>query len=71
MIRIHELLSACKPVSAPIVARELEVSAKTVARDFTFMRDQLRLPLDYIPESHSFVYTMPVASVFGGWKEAA
>ena len=72
MVRIHEMLIACKSVTAPVVARELECSAKTVQRDLTFMRDQLRLPLDYDPTGHTFFYTHPInMPLFGGRTEAA
>jgi len=39
------------------IARELEVTRKTVQRDITYMRDTLRLPLDYDGSQHGYFYT--------------
>ena len=47
MLRIHELLSAARAPNCSVLAREFEVSAKTVQRDVDFMRDQLMLPIEY------------------------
>jgi predicted DNA-binding transcriptional regulator YafY len=47
MLRIHELLSADRRPNCSVLAREFEVSVKTVQRDVDFMRDQLMLPIEY------------------------
>jgi hypothetical protein len=52
------------PVNAGVLAELLEVSRKTVARDFDFLRDQLRLPIEYDPVAHSFVYQESVTQSF-------
>ena len=60
MIRIHDLLSAGRYPNCSLLAREFEVSAKTVQRDVDFMRDQLVLPIDYDRARHGFAYTRAV-----------
>jgi predicted DNA-binding transcriptional regulator YafY len=42
------------------VARELEMTAKTVQRDINFMRDELNLPLAYDEQRHWYFYEKPV-----------
>ena len=60
MIRIHDLLSAGRYPNCSLLAREFEVSAKTVQRDVDFMRDQLVLPIEYDRTRHGFAYTRAV-----------
>lgn len=60
MLRIHELLSADRAPNCSILAREFEVSVKTVQRDVDFMRDQLMLPIEYDSREHGFFYSRPV-----------
>jgi proteasome accessory factor B len=60
MMRIHEELQAGRLTNGPKLARQLEVSTKTVARDLAFMRDQLGLPLEYDPKIYSWRYAYPV-----------
>ncbi|HEY5707340.1 MAG TPA: WYL domain-containing transcriptional regulator [Terrimicrobiaceae bacterium] len=60
MIRIHELLSAARYPNCSRLAREFEVSAKTIQRDVDFMRDQLVLPIEYDRTRHGFAYTRAV-----------
>ena len=43
--------------NAPRLARELEVSLRTVMRDLEFMRDQLGAPIEYHPVKRGFYYT--------------
>ena len=61
MVRIHDLLSAGRHPNCSLVAREFEVSTKTIQRDVDFMRDQLLLPIDYDRVRHGFAYTRAVA----------
>lgn len=63
MRRIHEILSDGKPANCSLLARELEVSTKTIQRDIDNMRDQQQLPIDYDPSTRSFVYTRPVKTL--------
>ena len=60
MLRIHELLSGGRYPNCSGLAREFEVSAKTVQRDVDFMRDQLVLPIEYDRRRHGFAYSRPV-----------
>src|SRR4029077_5796561 len=60
MIRIHDLLSAGRHPNCSLLAREFEVSTKTVQRDVDFMRDQLVLPIEYDRARHGFAYTRAV-----------
>lgn len=60
MLRIHEVLSAGRYPNCSVLAREFEVSAKTVQRDVDFMRDQLVLPIEYDRCRHGFFYAQPV-----------
>jgi len=60
MLRIHDLLSAGRYPNCSLLAREFEVSVKTVQRDVDFMRDQLVLPIEYDRHRHGFAYTGPV-----------
>jgi proteasome accessory factor B len=61
MVRIHDLLSAGRYPNCSHLAREFEVSTKTIQRDVDFMRDQLMLPIDYDRVRHGFAYTRGVA----------
>jgi predicted DNA-binding transcriptional regulator YafY len=61
MLRLHEWLMANRYPNCRKIAREFEVSAKTVQRDVNFMRDQMRLPIDYDKGHFGFYYTRPVS----------
>ena len=61
MVRIHELLTAGKGPNCAVLAREFEVSGKTIQRDIEFMRDQLALPIEYDETRHGYYYVRPVA----------
>lgn len=61
MVRIHELLTAGKYPNCSKLAREFEVSGKTIQRDVEFMRDQLALPIEYDGAKHGFFYAHAVA----------
>lgn len=60
MWRIHQAVSAGGHPNCASLARDFEVSSKTVMRDIEFMRDRLGLPLAYEPVRHGFYYTAPV-----------
>lgn len=61
MIKIHEFLAAEKYPNCSKLARDLEVSTKTLQRDIDFMRDQLMLPIEYDAVQHGFYYAESVA----------
>ena len=60
MLRIHEILHDGRDTNCTRLAELMEVSAKTINRDLAFMRDQLDLPAEYEPRTHTWRYTYPV-----------
>lgn len=62
MMRIHHFLLERKYPNCSTLARKLEVSTKTIQRDFDYMRDQLELPIDYDGARHGYHYTEEVTS---------
>ncbi len=61
MLKIHEALQTGRPASPARLAEELEVSGKTVQRDVEFMRERLRLPVEFSRTHGGYRYTEPVA----------
>jgi predicted DNA-binding transcriptional regulator YafY len=57
MLRIHQAIQAGKYPNATRLARELEVSTKSIHRDIEFMRDRLELPIEYDGSRFGYVYT--------------
>jgi proteasome accessory factor B len=57
MLRIHQALSAGGFPNATTLAREIEVSTKTIQRDLEFMRDRLNLPVTYDASHKGYAYT--------------
>ncbi len=62
MMRIHQAIQAGDYPNATTLARELEVSTKSVQRDLEFMRDRMNLPLEYDGGRHGYHYTEEVGS---------
>jgi predicted DNA-binding transcriptional regulator YafY len=62
MLRIHQEIQAGKFPNATKMAELLEVSSKSIQRDFEFMRDRLGLPLAYDGRHFGYYYTHEVAS---------
>jgi proteasome accessory factor B len=62
MLRIHQALAAGHYPNATTLARDLEVSTKSIHRDLEFMHDRLDLPLDYDRRRHGYYYTEEVSS---------
>ncbi len=60
MLRIHQALQAGKHPNAATLARELEVSSKSIHRDLEFMRDRLELPIEYDASKFGYHYTQEV-----------
>ncbi len=60
MLKIHQAIKAGKYPNASALARELEVSTKSVHRDLEFMRDRLELPLEYDGSRFGYFYTEEV-----------
>lgn len=61
-MKIHEALQSGRFPNASVLARELEVSSKSIHRDLEFMRDRLNLPLEYDPQKFGYHYTQEVSS---------
>src|SRR5687767_1727625 len=60
ILHIHRAIQSKRFPNANTLARELEVSAKSIHRDFIFMRDRLRLPLKYDELKFGYYYTHEV-----------
>lgn len=58
--KIHERINSGEFPNYRTLAEELEVSAKTIQRDFEFMGDRLRLPIEYDVNERGYFYTEPV-----------
>lgn len=62
MLRIHQAIQAGGYPNASGLARQLEVSTKSIHRDLEFMRDRLELPLEYDARRFGYRYTQEVAA---------
>jgi proteasome accessory factor B len=62
MMRIHHEIASGSYPNASTLAREMEVSTKSVQRDIEFMRDRLNLPVAYDGSRFGYHYTEPVSS---------
>src|SRR5881394_422681 len=62
MLRIHQAIESGKFPNMTTLARELEVSTKSIQRDLDFMRDRLGLPIAYDGSRVGFHYTEKVSS---------
>lgn len=60
MLRIHQLVVTRTWPNATTLAKELQVSTKSIQRDLDFMRDRLGLPLAYHDLEHGYYYTQEV-----------
>lgn len=71
MSYIHDELKNCRYPNCSRVARQFEVSTKTIQRDIDFMRDRMGLPIEYDQEHMGFRYTkavenLPMATISEG-----
>ena len=62
MIKIHDELQRGASTNCTQLARALEVSRKTVVRDITYMRDRLKLPVEFDSKHNTYRYTEPVGA---------
>ena len=62
MLRIHQALQSGGFPNATALARELEVSTKSIHRDLEFMRDRLQLPIEYDASRFGYWYTEEVSA---------
>ena len=56
MLRIHNLIKGGSHPNATRLARELEVTTKTIYRDIAFMRDRMELPVEFEPAYNGYHY---------------
>lgn len=63
MLRIHQELKSDRLPNCTTLAREMEVSSKTISRDIDFMRDRMLLPIEYESSKHGYYYTRDVESL--------
>lgn len=61
MLRIHQAVLTGTFPNATKLARELEVSTKSIHRDVEFMRDRMELPIEYDAKSYGYYYTEEVS----------
>ncbi|MGE9289785.1 MAG: HTH domain-containing protein, partial [Puniceicoccales bacterium] len=62
MLCIHNHLHEGDFPNCSSLAKELEVSTKTVARDIEYMRSQLELPIEWDAQENGYYYTEVVGS---------
>jgi len=62
MLRIHQAIQSGRFPNASTLARELEVSTKSIHRDIEFMRDRLELPVEYDGGRFGYHYTGEVGA---------
>jgi predicted DNA-binding transcriptional regulator YafY len=60
MLAIHQALQSGGFPNATMLARQMEVSTKSIHRDLTFMRERLQLPIEWDFYKKGFYYTEPV-----------
>lgn len=60
MLRIHQAIQSGKYPNASKLAREMEVSTKSIHRDIEFMRDRMLLPIEYDDSRFGYFYTEEV-----------
>jgi len=61
-LRIHQALQAGGFPNATKLAREAEVSTKTIHRDIEFMRDRLNLPIEFASSNNGYFYKGEVSA---------
>lgn len=60
--RIFERIRAGDMPNLPKLAKEIEVSRKTIFRDIEFMKDFMDLPIDFDPHRHGYYFSKPVSN---------
>ncbi len=62
MLRIHQAVQAGTFPNASSLARDVEVSTKTIQRDIEFMRDRLNLPVEFDSRRNGYFYNGEVSA---------
>jgi predicted DNA-binding transcriptional regulator YafY len=60
MLKIHQAISSGHYPNATKLARDMEVSTKSIHRDIEFMRDRFQMPIEYNPQRNGYWYTEAV-----------
>ena len=60
MLQIHQALQSGSYPNASTLGRQFEVCTKSIHRDLEFMRDRLKLPIQYDGSRFGYFYTEPV-----------
>ena len=60
MMRIHRFIENKEYPNSRQLAKELSVSVRTVKRDIEFMRDRMKMPIEFDVRRNGFVFTEPV-----------
>jgi proteasome accessory factor B len=60
MMQIHQRIKSGGYPNSTHLARQLEVTARTIKRDVEFMKDRLTLPIEYDPRRYGYYYSQPV-----------
>lgn len=60
MMRIHEQMQSARYPNCNQLAREIEVSTRTIKRDIDFMKYRLELPIEYDSRRYGYYYSRPV-----------
>jgi proteasome accessory factor B len=60
MMRIHEQMQSVRYPNCNQLAREIEVSTRTIKRDIDFMKYRLDLPIEYDSRRYGYYYSRPV-----------
>ncbi len=62
MLQIHEAIRSGRHPNTSALARELEVSPKSIQRDIDFMRERMGLPIAYDERRWGYHYTQEVSA---------
>ncbi len=65
MMQIHERIKANRYPNCTKIAKEVEVSTRTIKRDIDFMKYRLNLPIEYDNKRYGFYYTKTVENFPG------
>lgn len=60
MMRMHQLIKNGEFPNCGALAKEFEVSTRTIKRDVDFMKCRLKLSIEYDTRRYGFFYTEPV-----------
>ena len=60
MMRFHKLVQEESFPNCNVLAKEFEVSWRTIMRDVDFMKCRLKLPLEFDAQQNGYYYTKPV-----------